>query len=59
MTVVDLERFLRSTEPDNTQLINRIEVDDVMRRINLEKIRQEIICYPWPASVRNDTNYSP
>jgi len=58
MTIIALENFLRSIEPDNTQLVNRIEVDDVMRRINLEKIRQEIICYPWPSSVRNDTNYS-
>lgn len=58
MSVIDLENFLRHSEPDNTHLVNRIEVDDVIRRINLEKIRQEVICYPWPSSVRNDTNYS-
>ncbi len=58
MSVVDLEHFLRSSEPDNIQLVNRIEVDDVMRRINLEKIRQEVTHYPWPASIRDDTNYS-
>lgn len=58
MKVDDLERFLRESEPDNTLSVNRIEVDDVMRRINIEKIKREVIQYPWPASIRDDTNYS-